>query len=76
MRPAVPPPPGASARGIAIVGGGPVGLLLSILLAERGYSVSVFEARPDPRADSLPGGRPINHTRAVRGWPARRLAGG
>lgn len=75
MRPAVPPPPGASARGIAIVGGGPVGLLLSILLAERGYSVSVFEARPDPRADSLPGGRSINLTLAERGWQALRLAG-
>lgn len=60
---------------MTIVGAGPVGLLLSIMFAQRGYDVSVFEARPDPRINSLPGARSINLTLAERGWQALRAAG-
>ena len=57
------------------VGAGPVGLLLAILFAQRGYRVSVMEARSDPRLFPVPGGRSINLTLAERGWQALRLAG-
>jgi kynurenine 3-monooxygenase len=60
---------------VSIVGAGPVGVLLSILFAQRGYDVSVFEARPDPRVNLLPGGRSINLTLAERGWEGLRAAG-
>ena len=60
---------------VTIVGAGPVGLLLSLLFAQRGYDVSVFEARPDPRINPLPGARSINLTLAERGWQALRAAG-
>jgi kynurenine 3-monooxygenase len=34
---------------IIVVGGGPVGAVLAIVLARRGFAVDVFERRPDPR---------------------------
>jgi len=60
---------------ISIVGAGPVGILLSIMLARRGYRVSLFEGRPDPRLNPVPGGRSINLTLAERAWVALRAAG-
>jgi kynurenine 3-monooxygenase len=42
---------------IAIIGGGPAGACLAALLAARGFSVDVYEKRPDPRAAAAsPGG--------------------
>jgi kynurenine 3-monooxygenase len=60
---------------ITIVGAGLVGALLATLLAQRGFSVEVFERRPDPRKSGFLGGRSINLALAERGWHGLRLAG-
>ena len=52
---------------IAIVGAGLVGSLLSIYLAKRGYTISVFERRPDMRKSSIDSGRSINLALSNRG---------
>jgi kynurenine 3-monooxygenase len=39
------------------MGGGPVGSLLAVILAQRGHSVTVYEKRPDPRQAGNTGGR-------------------
>ncbi|MFB3139072.1 MAG: NAD(P)-binding protein, partial [Phycisphaerales bacterium] len=44
---------------IVIVGAGLAGALLACLLGEAGYSVGVYERRPDPRIRGLTGGRSI-----------------
>jgi len=42
---------------VAIIGGGPAGACLAALLAQRGFSVDVYERRPDPRrAAAAPAG--------------------
>ncbi|MBY4595065.1 FAD-dependent monooxygenase [bacterium BD-1] len=60
---------------LTIVGAGLAGALLATLLARRGWSVDVFEKRPDPRARGYEGGRSINLALAERGLHALRLAG-
>jgi kynurenine 3-monooxygenase len=60
---------------VTILGGGLVGSLLALLLAQRGYPVQVHEARPDPRAHGYTGGRSINLALSDRGWRALELAG-
>ena len=60
---------------ITIIGAGLVGALLATLLAQRGFSVTVFERRPDPRKAGFLGGRSINLALAERGWHGLRLAG-
>lgn len=52
---------------IAIAGAGPVGSLLALYLAKRGYRVDVFERRPDLRAETLQAGRSINLALSTRG---------
>jgi kynurenine 3-monooxygenase len=52
---------------IAIIGAGPVGALMSIFLARRGFEVTLFERRPDMRTVDLPAGRSINLALANRG---------
>ena len=42
---------------ITIAGAGLVGALLATLLAQRGFAVTVFERRPDPRKAGFLGGR-------------------
>ena len=34
---------------VAVIGGGPAGACMAVLLAQRGFTVDVYEMRPDPR---------------------------
>ncbi len=60
---------------VTIVGAGLVGALLAALLAQRGFAVTVYERRPDPRVAGYAGGRSINLALAERGLHGLRLAG-
>ena len=60
---------------ISIVGAGPAGCLLAILLARRGERVQVFERRTDPALTPPEAGRSINLALAARGIRALREAG-
>jgi kynurenine 3-monooxygenase len=60
---------------VLILGGGLVGSLLALLLARRGYRVTVFEGRPDPREKGYERGRSINLALSDRGWRALESAG-
>jgi len=55
---------------IAIMGAGLVGSLLANYLAKRGFQVSVYEKRPDPRNADLAAGRSINLALSHRGLRA------
>ena len=59
---------------IAIVGGGPSGSLLAILLARRGLVPTVIERSP-PFVATAGGGRSINLALAARGIAALKRAG-
>ena len=58
-----------------VVGAGLVGSLWAVFLARRGYTVQVFERRPDMRAAGYTGGRSINLAMSERGWKAAEQAG-
>src|SRR5450755_1317668 len=60
---------------IRIVGAGPTGALLAILLARRGQQVELYETRPDPRQGPAGSGRSINLALADRGIHALKAAG-
>ncbi len=64
----------SAAPRIAIVGGGPAGSLLAILLARRGLTPTVIERSP-PFTMGETGGRSINLALAARGLAALRQAG-
>ncbi|SEI87260.1 FAD-dependent oxidoreductase [Frateuria terrea] len=65
----------SSKPSLSLIGGGLVGSLLAQQLARRGFSVDVFEKRPDPRMAGFAGGRSINLALAERGLQALRSAG-
>jgi len=68
----------ASRRGataVTIVGAGPVGTLLALLLAADGQRVRLFERRADPRTGPAERGRSINLALAARGLAALAQAG-
>jgi kynurenine 3-monooxygenase len=60
---------------VSIVGAGPTGALLAIFLQRRGFKVTLYEGRPDPRGAEGGAGRSINLALADRGIHALRLAG-
>jgi kynurenine 3-monooxygenase len=60
---------------IAVVGAGLVGALVATLLTQRGFRVTVYEKRSDPRRAGFQGGRSINLALAERGLHALRATG-
>jgi kynurenine 3-monooxygenase len=61
--------------GVNIIGAGLAGSLLAILLARRGFAVTVYERRADPRLATVDAGRSINMALAARGIRGLSLAG-
>ncbi|MBI3555042.1 MAG: FAD-dependent monooxygenase, partial [Deltaproteobacteria bacterium] len=62
--------PESAGRKINLVGAGPVGSLLAIYLARRGFQVEMFEGRPDMRRENISAGRSINLAVSTRGLHA------
>ncbi len=60
---------------VRVVGAGLAGALLAVLLAKRGFEVSLYDRRPDPRQASAERGRSINLALAARGIHALAQAG-
>ena len=60
---------------VRIIGAGPTGALLAILLQRRGHTVELYESRPDPRTTPAESGRSINLALADRGIHALRMTG-
>jgi kynurenine 3-monooxygenase len=58
-----------------IIGAGPVGALMGLMLARRGQRVRLLERRPDPRLAAEERGRSINLALAARGLTALEHAG-
>lgn len=50
-----------------VVGAGPAGTVLAVLLARRGHRVRIYESRPDLRRVDIDAGRSINLALATRG---------
>ncbi len=57
-----------------IIGSGLTGPLLAIMLANRGYSVDLYEKRQDPRKADISAGRSINLALSHRGIKALKSA--
>lgn len=62
-------------RNVSIIGAGLVGSLLGIMLSKKGYKVTVFEKRTDPRLHTLQNNRSINLALSYRGWQALESIG-
>ena len=60
---------------VVVIGAGPVGCVLSILLARRGFEVATYEKRPDMRRVDIDAGRSINLVLTRRGLRALDLLG-
>lgn len=60
---------------VTIIGAGPVGTLLALLLARDGRAVQLLERRSDPRRAAADSGRSINLALAARGLQALERAG-
>ena len=58
-----------------MIGAGLAGPLLATYLAKRGYSVEIFERRPDMRKESISAGRSINLALSIRGNHALKEVG-
>jgi kynurenine 3-monooxygenase len=62
------------APALTVIGAGPAGVLLALLLARRGHAVRIFERRADPRTSPEQPGRSINLALANRGRHALERA--
>jgi kynurenine 3-monooxygenase len=60
---------------VRIIGAGPTGALLAILLQRRGHEVELYESRAAPASGAAPSGRSINLALADRGIHALQSAG-
>ncbi len=60
---------------VRILGAGPTGALLAILIQRRGHAVELYESRSDPRDAAAESGRSINLALADRGIHALQMAG-
>jgi kynurenine 3-monooxygenase len=65
----------ADRAAVGIVGAGPTGALLAILLQRRGHRVDLYESRSDPGNGAAESGRSINLALADRGIHALQAAG-
>ena len=65
----------ANETNITVAGAGPVGALLAIILARKGYNISLFESRPDSRQHDIYQGKSINIALSDRGWLALEAVG-
>jgi len=63
------------ARPVGIIGAGPTGCMLALLLQRRGMPVTLYDSRPDPRGGPGESGRSINLALADRGIHALKVAG-
>jgi len=61
--------------GYSVIGAGPVGTLMALMLANRGQRVRLIERRADPRQAPAERGRSINLAMAARGILALEQAG-
>ncbi len=66
---------GMTRQDVRILGAGMAGALLAALLARRGFGVSLYDRRPDPRYSPPERGRSINLALAARGIRALEHAG-
>lgn len=60
---------------ITIIGAGPIGSLLAVILGRKGYQVNLFESRRDCRKHSIYQGKSINIALSDRGWLALESVG-
>lgn len=60
---------------VSIAGAGPAGALLAIFLRRRGFPVTLYERRADPRHRPFESGRSINLAMTMRGIHALKVAG-
>src|SRR5436190_12744461 len=60
---------------LVVVGAGPVGSLLALMLARQGHAVDVYERRPDMRRVDISAGRSINLAVSTRGLHALHEVG-
>ncbi len=60
---------------IIVIGAGLSGTLLAIRLAQRGYTVDLYESRPDMRRSDIQAGRSINLALSDRGISALKMIG-
>jgi len=65
----------AANKQVAVIGGGLVGTLHAIMLAQKGFLVDLYEARPDIRQLQHVRGRSFNLAISVRGREALRAVG-
>lgn len=60
---------------VTIVGAGLVGSLWAVYLSKAGYTVNIYERRPDIRKAEISAGKSINLALSDRGWKALKGAG-